>query len=264
MRLAIDFRQRFDRDVVIDMYCYRRHGHNEGDEPRFTQPVMYRAIDKKPTVRAGLRRAARRSEASVVSAERGDAHGARYSARLEEALDASAAPATSPAPSAMAGFWTHYAAARTRAAPRSPTARRRREARARVGERSSTSPRASASHPKLAKVLEARAADGRRPAGRSTGARRRCSPRHARAGGHARAAQRAGRAPRHVQPPPRGLFDHETGVPYTPLAHLRAARGRSRSATARSPRRRARVRVRLQPRYARRARRCGRRSSATS
>jgi len=49
--LAIEWRQRFGKDVLIDMYCYRRYGHNEGDEPRYTQPLMYAAIDKKPTVR---------------------------------------------------------------------------------------------------------------------------------------------------------------------------------------------------------------------
>jgi 2-oxoglutarate dehydrogenase E1 component len=47
VELAMDFRQRFRRDVVIDMYCYRKHGHNEQDEPRFTQPMMYKIIDKK-------------------------------------------------------------------------------------------------------------------------------------------------------------------------------------------------------------------------
>lgn len=49
--LAIEYRQRFQQDVVIDMYCYRKYGHNEGDEPRYTQPRMYQLIDKKPTVR---------------------------------------------------------------------------------------------------------------------------------------------------------------------------------------------------------------------
>ncbi len=49
--LATEYRQRFHGDVVLDLYCYRKYGHNEGDEPRFTQPEMYAAIDKKQTVR---------------------------------------------------------------------------------------------------------------------------------------------------------------------------------------------------------------------
>lgn len=46
-RLATEFRQEFGRDVVIDIFCYRRYGHNEGDEPMFTQPLMYKAIREK-------------------------------------------------------------------------------------------------------------------------------------------------------------------------------------------------------------------------
>jgi 2-oxoglutarate dehydrogenase E1 component len=48
--IAFDFRQKFGRDVVIDLYCYRRYGHNEGDEPSFTQPDLYAKIDKRPSV----------------------------------------------------------------------------------------------------------------------------------------------------------------------------------------------------------------------
>ena len=48
-KVATEFRQKFQKPVVIDMFCYRRHGHNEGDEPAFTQPLMYKAIRAHPT-----------------------------------------------------------------------------------------------------------------------------------------------------------------------------------------------------------------------
>ncbi|MBB0228931.1 multifunctional oxoglutarate decarboxylase/oxoglutarate dehydrogenase thiamine pyrophosphate-binding subunit/dihydrolipoyllysine-residue succinyltransferase subunit, partial [Streptomyces calidiresistens] len=50
-RLAFEYRQAFNKDVVIDLVCYRRRGHNEGDNPAFTQPLMYSLIDKKRSVR---------------------------------------------------------------------------------------------------------------------------------------------------------------------------------------------------------------------
>jgi 2-oxoglutarate dehydrogenase E1 component len=48
-KVATEFRQKFQRDVVLDIFCYRRFGHNEGDEPMFTQPLMYKAIKKQKT-----------------------------------------------------------------------------------------------------------------------------------------------------------------------------------------------------------------------
>ncbi len=51
IKLAVEFRQKFHSDVYIDILCYRKYGHNEGDEPRFTQPVLYKAISKHPNPR---------------------------------------------------------------------------------------------------------------------------------------------------------------------------------------------------------------------
>ena len=50
IEMALDFRQRFSRDVVVDIVCYRKHGHNEGDEPSFTQPRLYAAIADQPLI----------------------------------------------------------------------------------------------------------------------------------------------------------------------------------------------------------------------
>jgi len=66
-RLAVDYRMKFRRDVVVDLLCYRRHGHNEADEPAVTQPLMYRFIRRHPPVRALY--AEQLAAAGIISAE---------------------------------------------------------------------------------------------------------------------------------------------------------------------------------------------------
>ena len=105
-RLAIEFRQRFAKDVVIDMLCYRKYGHNEGDEPRFTQPVMYQLIDRKPTVREVYVK--KLVESGQITQEQGDQLKAQRQAALAQALEEEKKGDWLKPPKAMLGVWESY------------------------------------------------------------------------------------------------------------------------------------------------------------
>ena len=105
-RLAIEFRQKFGKDVVIDMLCYRKYGHNEGDEPRFTQPVMYKLIDKKPTVREVYVK--KLVESNQITQAQGDQLKADRQAALALALEEEKKGDFLKPPKAMGGVWSPY------------------------------------------------------------------------------------------------------------------------------------------------------------
>ncbi len=89
LRLAFDYRRQFKRDVVIDMLCYRRHGHNEADDPAYTQPVMYRKIREQPS--AAVLYGQHLAATKVLTAAEVEAGRKRVSDRLNAAFDANKA-----------------------------------------------------------------------------------------------------------------------------------------------------------------------------
>ena len=103
--IALDYRRRFKRDAVIDMICYRRHGHNEGDEPAFTQPKLYQAIKRHPPAHElYLKRLIAQQAITGADADRIDGD---YRALLERELKL-ARSEPSGAPQAYGGIWSGY------------------------------------------------------------------------------------------------------------------------------------------------------------
>jgi len=152
-RIAIEFRQAFGTDVVLDMFCYRRFGHNEGDEPMFTQPLMYKTIGKHPTTRSIY--------ADKLVAE-GILSKAEAQAVIDERiayLDAEFEAGTSYRPNKadwLEGSWSGMRAAhgverRGETAVDLDTLRR-------IGETMTTVPDHMTLNPKLTRIVEARAA----------------------------------------------------------------------------------------------------------
>jgi len=220
--LAVDFRQRFHRDVVIDLWCYRKYGHNEGDEPSFTQPVMYRAISEKRSLPQEY--ADKLSRAGVIPPDRIQELRQAVHQRLETAFTESAAIAVSPGRPPVRPIWTSYHGGSIATAPEvatwiDPELLRR------VGRRLVEVPGGFVLHPKLARILQARAemAEGKRPVDWGmaellafgtlawNGTRVRLSGQDSRRGTFSH---------RHGV-----LFDYQTGMPYLPIAHLRDGQG---------------------------------------
>ena len=81
-KIATEYRQKFGADAVIDMFCYRRFGHNEGDEPSFTQPRMYKKIRALPGTREIYSK--RLTDENVIGAEDGDNERATFRKFLDD------------------------------------------------------------------------------------------------------------------------------------------------------------------------------------
>ena len=105
--LSSEYRQRFHADVVLDLFCYRKYGHNEGDEPRFTQPEMYAAIDRKQTVReVYIEHLVKTGKLTVEQAEEIKI---RRQQDLENALEDTRKNGNyNLIPASMLGLWTEY------------------------------------------------------------------------------------------------------------------------------------------------------------
>jgi 2-oxoglutarate dehydrogenase E1 component len=111
VRLAMDFRERFERDVVIDMYCYRRRGHNESDEPSFTHPVLYRAIDSRKSVRDSY--LDRLLELGEITKEEAETIALEQTRKLDQELSVARSDGYVAKPQAASGIWKGYVGGRS-------------------------------------------------------------------------------------------------------------------------------------------------------
>ena len=155
-KMAIEFRQKFHRDIVIDMWCYRRFGHNEGDEPSFTQPLMYANIRKHPPVSEVY--APRLIEQGVIDANWVGEHIMRFTAMLETEFQSAASYKANEA-DWFGGRWSGLNK------PADPESARRnvetgisKKLFESLGRTLTTVPDGHAIHPTLARVLEAKKA----------------------------------------------------------------------------------------------------------
>ncbi len=106
VHLAMAYREKFRQDVIIDMYCYRRYGHNEGDEPSYTQPLMYEKIRQRKSVRDGYL-------ASLADEGIGEADARRIEAEQRDKLETELSEARSSehplrGPTTGAGIWRPF------------------------------------------------------------------------------------------------------------------------------------------------------------
>jgi 2-oxoglutarate dehydrogenase E1 component len=154
VNLAMDFREKFQRDIVIDMYCYRRFGHNETDEPTFTQPIMYEAIKRQKSVRASYLE--RVLALGQITREEADKIEAKCRADLELELSTARGQDYKPLVQAYGGIWQGYQGGREKDVPEVPTSIEKEKLTSLLGKLS-TVPADFNINPKAKKVLDTRA-----------------------------------------------------------------------------------------------------------
>jgi len=216
-RLAVEFRLRFKQDVVIDMYCYRKYGHNEGDEPRFTQPLMYARIDRKPSVREVY--VQRLVDAGHIAREEADEIADWRRGTLEAALEDAREGDYQQPPQAMGGVWTPYRGGPDASVPEVPTGVPKDRLLAAL-ERMTTMPEGFHANPKALKILEQRRERAVANHGLDWGTVEHLAFASILLDGHGirlsgQDSRRGTFSHRHAV-----LFDTRTGQGYTPLAHL--------------------------------------------
>ncbi len=161
IRLAMDFRRQFQRDVVIDMYCYRRRGHNEADEPQFTQPLLYQAIEQRKNVREGY--LDHLLKLGGIDQDAADHIVAELRNQLEQELSVAKSEEYVHRPD-MAGFWAFYIGGREREAAEVETDMPLDQLQLLLRKLADV-PADFHPHPKILRFLESRRemADGKRP-----------------------------------------------------------------------------------------------------
>lgn len=153
VNLAMEFRRAFNRDVVIDMYCYRRLGHNESDEPRFTQPLMYKSIDSRPTIRDSyLKRLLKMQE---VTQEEADQIAEQRGTKLQDEFESTKVEGFTPDTQTLEGLWAGYYGGKERSDDEADTTVSEASL-TEVIRKSATVPETFNLHRKLKRVLETR------------------------------------------------------------------------------------------------------------
>ena len=225
VQLAVDYRQQFRQDVLIDLYSYRKYGHNEGDEPAFTQPRMYEVIRQKKPPREVY--AQRLAQEGVATGGEADELMRERMARLEAELERTRKEGAKRTSSAMAGLWSKYRGGPDSATPEVATAVAEPKLRELLLKLSQV-PSGFTPNDKVAKLL-----DGRRKLAQGDGS----EPFDWGTGEHLAFATLLDEgAPIRFsgQDSRRGTFSHRhavladmrDGKRYTPLAHLREGQGR--------------------------------------
>ncbi|MGZ8395789.1 MAG: 2-oxoglutarate dehydrogenase E1 component [Rhodoplanes sp.] len=152
-KVATEFRQKFQKPVVIDMFCYRRFGHNEGDEPSFTQPSMYKKIRSHPTTLEIYGK--KLVEQEVVTVGEVEKMKADWRARLDAELEASHSYKANKA-DWLDGRWAKLKAAETSEAPRRGDTGVALETLRQIGEKIATVPPTFHVHRTIQRFLDQR------------------------------------------------------------------------------------------------------------